>query len=88
LGQRPQLPDSLGGTFGVEIEQSAQEVLLRDVDRPCERRARHGPTARAHESTIDEAAFQEAVEQAKENCPVSKALQGNVELTVTPRLGS
>lgn len=37
---------------------------------------------------IDEAAFQEAAEQAKENCPVSKALQGNVELTVTPRLGS
>lgn len=33
-------------------------------------------------------AFQEAAEQAKENCPVSKALQDNVELTVTPRLGS
>ncbi len=35
---------------------------------------------------IDEAAFREAAEQAKENCPVSKALRGNVELTVTSGL--
>ena len=35
---------------------------------------------------IDEGAFREAAEEAKENCPVSKALQGNVELTVTARL--
>ena len=30
----------------------------------------------------DENAFKEAAEQAKENCPVSKALKGNVELTL------
>ena len=35
---------------------------------------------------IDEAAFREAAEGAKEGCPVSKALQGNVELSVTARL--
>lgn len=35
---------------------------------------------------IDEAAFREAAEGAKENCPVSKALAGNVELTIAARL--
>lgn len=37
---------------------------------------------------IEEGAFQEAAEGAKENCPVSKALKGNVELAVTARLAS
>jgi osmotically inducible protein OsmC len=35
---------------------------------------------------IEEAGFREAAEDAKENCPVSKALGGNVELTITARL--
>ena len=35
---------------------------------------------------IDEAAFRDAANDAKENCPVSKALAGNVELAVTARL--
>jgi lipoyl-dependent peroxiredoxin len=35
---------------------------------------------------MDEGAFREAAEQAKENCPVSQALKGNVELSVTARL--
>ena len=35
---------------------------------------------------MDEAAFQEAAEQAKEGCPVSGALKGNVEMTVKARL--
>jgi lipoyl-dependent peroxiredoxin len=35
---------------------------------------------------MDEGAFREAAEQAKENCPVSGALKGNVELSVTARL--
>ena len=34
---------------------------------------------------MDEATFQKAAEGAKEGCPVSKALQGNVEITVTAR---
>lgn len=37
---------------------------------------------------IDEAAFRAAAEDAKANCPVSKALTGNVELTVSARLKS
>lgn len=35
---------------------------------------------------IDEAAFQQAAEGAKKNCPLSKALQGNVEITMQARL--
>jgi osmotically inducible protein OsmC len=35
---------------------------------------------------LDEAAFREAAEDAKDNCPVSKALRGNVELSVVARL--
>ena len=35
---------------------------------------------------VDEASFREAAEQAKQNCPVSQALKGNVELSVTARL--
>ena len=35
---------------------------------------------------VDEDAFREAAEQAKDNCPVSKALVGNVELAVNARL--
>jgi osmotically inducible protein OsmC len=35
---------------------------------------------------MDEAAFKAAAEQAKEGCPVSGALKGNVELTLDARL--
>jgi osmotically inducible protein OsmC len=35
---------------------------------------------------LDETAFRTAAEDAKDNCPVSKALQGNVELSVSARL--
>jgi osmotically inducible protein OsmC len=35
---------------------------------------------------IDEAAFQEVAEQAKDGCPVSGALKGNVELSLDARL--
>ena len=35
---------------------------------------------------LDEAAFREAAEQAKQNCPVSKALTGVPELTLDARL--
>jgi osmotically inducible protein OsmC len=37
---------------------------------------------------VDEAAFGEAAEQAKENCPVSQALKGNVEFTLDAQLTS
>jgi osmotically inducible protein OsmC len=35
---------------------------------------------------MDEGAFKNAAEEAKENCPVSGALKGNVELTLDARL--
>jgi osmotically inducible protein OsmC len=35
---------------------------------------------------IDQDAFREAAEQAKDGCPVSQALKGNVELEVSARL--
>ena len=35
---------------------------------------------------IDDAAFQEAAQTAKENCPVSKALAGVPEISITSRL--
>jgi osmotically inducible protein OsmC len=35
---------------------------------------------------IDDEAFREAAEGAKENCPVSQALSGNVEITVDASL--
>ncbi len=37
---------------------------------------------------IDEAVFREAAEKAKDDCPVSQALKGNVELSVEARLES
>ena len=37
---------------------------------------------------LDEDAFREAAENAKDNCPVSQALMGNVELAVTARLAA
>jgi osmotically inducible protein OsmC len=35
---------------------------------------------------IDAEAFEQAAEEAKAGCPVSQALEGNVEITVRPRL--
>jgi osmotically inducible protein OsmC len=37
---------------------------------------------------LDDEAFQELAEQAKDGCPVSGALKNNVELSVTARLAS
>jgi lipoyl-dependent peroxiredoxin len=37
---------------------------------------------------LDEAAFAEAAEGAKANCPVSQALKGNVEILLDARLAS
>jgi osmotically inducible protein OsmC len=41
---------------------------------------------RAEVEGIDDAGFQEAAEGAKENCPVSQALKGNVEVTLDASL--
>jgi lipoyl-dependent peroxiredoxin len=43
-------------------------------------------TVRGDVEGIEEDAFREAAETAKENCPVSKALKGNVEITLDAAL--
>jgi osmotically inducible protein OsmC len=43
-------------------------------------------TIRGQVEGMDENAFREAAEGAKENCPVSQALSGNVEITVDAAL--
>jgi lipoyl-dependent peroxiredoxin len=43
-------------------------------------------TVRARVPGIDEAAFQEAAEAARDGCPISRALKGNVELSVDATL--
>ena len=45
-------------------------------------------TVRGRVPGIDEAAFKEAAGGAKDGCPVSGALKGNVELTLDARLES
>jgi lipoyl-dependent peroxiredoxin len=45
-------------------------------------------TVRGRVPGIDEAAFKEAADGAKDGCPVSGALKGNVELTLDARLES
>ena len=44
-------------------------------------------TIRGQVDGLDDAGFREAAEQAKENCPVSQALKGNVEITLDAGLG-
>jgi lipoyl-dependent peroxiredoxin len=43
-------------------------------------------TVRGKVAGIDQARFQKAAEEAKTGCPVSKALKGNVELTLEAKL--
>ena len=45
-------------------------------------------TARGRVQGIDEAEFQKLAAEAKDGCPVSKALHGNVELKLEARLES
>lgn len=44
-------------------------------------------TIRGEIDGLDEDAFRQAAEAAKENCPVSQALHGNVEITLDAALG-
>jgi len=45
-------------------------------------------TVRGTVPGMDDAAFKQAAEGAKENCPISQALKGNVALSVDASLGS
>jgi lipoyl-dependent peroxiredoxin len=44
-------------------------------------------TVRGEVPDIDDDAFREAAQQAVENCPVSQALKGNVEMSLDASLG-
>jgi osmotically inducible protein OsmC len=44
-------------------------------------------TVRGEVDGLDESAFRAAAEDAKENCPVSQALKGNVEISLDASLG-
>ena len=45
-------------------------------------------TVRGRVPGLDAEAFRQAAEGAKENCPISQALKGNVQLSVEPSLES
>ena len=44
-------------------------------------------TVRGQVDGLDEEGFRQAAEGAKENCPVSKALEGNVEISMDASFG-
>ncbi len=43
-------------------------------------------TLRARVPGVDEATFRTAVEKAKDGCPISRALKGNIEITLDAQL--
>jgi osmotically inducible protein OsmC len=73
------------GTAPTKLETDAQ-VTLDKADDGFTITAIH-LTVRGEVDGLDEAGFKEAAEQAKENCPVSKALAGVPEVTVDASLG-
>ena len=44
-------------------------------------------TIRGQVDGVDDAAFRQAAEEAKDNCPVSQALKGNVDISLDASLG-
>ena len=73
-----------GGNPPTRIDTDATAVF----DRTDEgfRVTRIALTTRGDVPGLDEAGFHEAAEGAKQNCPVSKALEGNVEITLDAAL--
>ena len=72
---------SLAGTPATSLEVSA--TVTFEVDSQGPRVSSSALTVRGEAPGTDAAAFQEAAEAAKDGCPISKALQGNVALSVT-----
>ena len=72
---------SLAGTPPTSLEVSA--TVTFEVDSQGPRVSSSALTVRGEAPGADAAAFQEAAEAAKDGCPISKALQGNVALSVT-----
>jgi len=73
-----------GGNPPTRIETEATATFDRTDDGF--RITRMAITVRGDVPGMDEAAFVEAAQGAKANCPVSKALEGNVEITLDAAL--
>ena len=69
------------GTPPEQLDTSATVTFV-----PGEGITKSGLTVVGRVPGIDEAAFQEAANAAKDGCPVTGALKGNVELTLDARL--
>ena len=69
-------PESIRTTAKVRIEKGETGFSIMAIELDCE----------ASVSGLDDAKFQELVEDAKQNCPVSKALAAVPSITVSARL--
>jgi osmotically inducible protein OsmC len=75
---------SEGGHPPASIRTAARVQILKEGDGFAIKRIELATVGRV--PGIDEAAFQEAAEAAKENCPISQALAAVPEITVDARL--
>ncbi len=75
-----------GGNPPARIETDATAAF--EKTDPGFRLTSIGLRVRADVPGIDATAFREAADGAKANCPVSKALEGNVEITLDAALGA
>jgi len=73
------------GTPATRIETEAVATLDTVAGSP--RITQMALTVKGAVPGIDQAAFQKAAEAAKEGCPVSNALKGNVRFTLQAQLG-
>lgn len=78
LNDRDAAPDALRVTATSSFEKTDAGFRLTKMHLE----------ARATAPGIEEAAFQEAANAAKEGCPVSNALKGNVEITLDAALNA
>ncbi|WP_448189840.1 OsmC family protein [Azospirillum sp. sgz301742] len=75
LSQAGHVPTRVHTTARVHLEQSGGGFAITRIELDCE----------AQVPGIDEAAFKQQADEAKKNCPVSKALAGT-EITLNARL--
>ena len=75
---------SKAGTPPTKLEVSA--TVTFEVGEAGARVASSALTVRGEVAGVDAATFTEAAETAKDGCPISKALQGNVDLSVEATL--
>ena len=73
-----------GGTPATRVETRAACTI--DTVEGAPKITRMELAVKAKVPGIDQAGFQKAAQGAKENCPVSKALKGNVDVKLEARL--